>query len=44
MRVIAAGMEEKAGKFNLDRLELDEAFSALEQEGAPAKRNPWEGF
>ena len=27
-----------------DRLELDEAFSALEQEGAPAKRNPWDGF
>ena len=27
-----------------DRLELDEAFSALEQESAPAKRNPWEGF
>jgi predicted DNA-binding transcriptional regulator AlpA len=27
-----------------DRLELDEAFSALEQESAPGKRNPWEGF
>jgi predicted DNA-binding transcriptional regulator AlpA len=27
-----------------DRLELDEAFSALEQESAPAKRSPWEGF
>jgi predicted DNA-binding transcriptional regulator AlpA len=27
-----------------DRLELDEAFSALEQERAPPKRNPWEGF
>ena len=27
-----------------DRLALDEAFGGLEQEGALAKPNPWEGF
>ena len=27
-----------------DRLELDEAFSALEQESGSGKPNPWEGF
>jgi len=32
------------GRTIWDRLELDEAFSALEQDDAPAKRNPWEGF
>jgi predicted DNA-binding transcriptional regulator AlpA len=32
------------GRTIWDRLELDEAFSALEQESAPVKPNPWEGF
>jgi predicted DNA-binding transcriptional regulator AlpA len=32
------------GRAIWDRLELDEAFSALEQESAPAMPNPWEGF
>ena len=32
------------GRTIWDRLELDEAFSALEQDSALAKRNLWEGF